>query len=180
MGSERVVAAVAEPDDEAQLLGRFAATLAAHDSATAGLEAWCRARGLADPPTVAARRLPAPHAAEPADLRALLGVAAETPLGYRHVALACGNRVLSLAHNWFVPALLSEAMNAALASTDLPFGKVAAPLGYAREALPPPPRDWGPPGTIQVGRALLRLPDGRPLALVIECYTAAVLAPPPA
>ncbi len=176
MGSERAVLTIA--DDAETLLARFAATLAAHASATAGLEAWCAQRGIGASAAIAARRLPAPHAAEPAGLRALLDVAAETPLGYRHVALACGETVLSLAHNWFVPALLSPEMNATLADTDLPFGKVAAPLGYTREPLAPPPVGWCPAGTVQVGRALLRLPDGRPLALVIECYTAAVLAVP--
>ena len=176
MESDQAVMTLPEQDEEAAALARFAATLAAHDSATAGLEAWCAARGIGDPPIVAARPIAGHNAAEPAELRALLDVGGDSPLGYRHVALTCGGRVLSLAHNWFNPGLLSEAMNAALAASDLPFGKIAAPLGYAREALPPPPRDWCPPGTVKVGRALLRLPDGRALALVIECYTAAVLA----
>lgn len=176
MGSERVVAAVSDP--EAALLARFAETLAAHHSATAGLEAWCRARGMGESPVVSAQRIAERDADEPTELRRLLGVAADAPLSYRHVALTCRGTALSLAHIWFVPALLTPAMNATLAATDLPFGKVAAPLGYAREPLPPPPRDWCPPGTVQVGRALLRLPDGRPLAVVIECYTAAVLDPP--
>ncbi|MGH6786089.1 MAG: hypothetical protein ACREBO_04605 [Novosphingobium sp.] len=177
MGSDRAVLTV-EDESEVALLARFAATLAAHHSATAALEEWCAKQGIGDRPVVTARQLPAPHADDPAELRALLEVSAEAPLGYRHVALCCGEAVLSRAHNWFNPALLTPEINEALASTDLPFGKVAAPLGYAREALPPPPRDWCPPGTVLVGRALLRLPDGRPLALVIECYTAAVLAVP--
>ena len=70
-------------------------------------------------------------------------------------------------------------MNRALADSDTPFGKVAAPLRFTREALTHSPDQSAacPPHIVSWHRALLRLPDGRPLALVVECYTAANLAP---
>lgn len=154
------------------LLTRFEATLAMQDSATAALGQWCAARGLADPATVTARTVSGQdRPPTPAD-RHLLG--ADT-LGYRHVRLSCGGRVLSQAHNWYVPARLTSEMNAALAMTDTPFGKVAAPLRFTRQRLSAT-RGRGvgcPAGTILTHRALLRLPDGAPLALVVECYTRA-------
>ncbi|MDE2621396.1 MAG: hypothetical protein KGL54_14645, partial [Sphingomonadales bacterium] len=96
----------------------------------------------------------------------------------RHVRLTCGPATLSLAHNWYVPERLSPAMNRTLATTHVPFGKVAAPLGYRRERLGTLARraPQCPPGTVLAHRAVLRLPDGRGLALLVECYTAANLA----
>jgi chorismate-pyruvate lyase len=106
-------------------------------------------------------------------LRETLGIPGDEPVRLRHVRLACGAKVLSEATNWYVPARLTPAMNAALDSGTVPFGKVAAPLGFRRErlearrgALPGCPRT-----TILSHRARLVLPDGQPLALVTECYT---------
>lgn len=97
-------------------------------------------------------------------------------IGYRHVALTCGDRVLSEAHNWYVRARLSQAMNHALDTSDIPFGRVAAPLHFRREAQGRQ-RGLCPTGAaITTHRALLRLADDAPLALVVECYTAANLA----
>lgn len=158
------------------LLDRFEATLAAQDSATAALGTWCAARNFAAPATVSAAVLPGGTHSAPIDLPALLQSQAAT--GYRHVRLSCGGRVLSEAHNWYVPARLTPAMNAMLAASDTPFGKVAAPLRFTRERLSSQ-RGAGtgcPADTILTHRALLRLPDGAPLALVTECYTPANLA----
>lgn len=162
---------------QARRLRRFEATLAAHDSATAALEEWCAANGLGQPPQVTATVVEAAPPPEPGDARRLLGVAADAPLAYRHVRLTCGPATLSLAHNWYVPERLSPAMNRTLATTHVPFGKVAAPLGYRRERLGTLPRNAPqcPPGTVLAHRAVLRLPDGRGLALLVECYTAANL-----
>lgn len=160
----------------------FEAALAANDSATAALRDWCAARGIADPAIITAERLndrPLPH--PPEDLRHLLGLdshgIAREDIGYRHVRLRCGRTVLSEAHNWFVRPRLTEAMNRQLDETDMPFGKVAAPLGFKREPLLTRAGCAGtcPAGTISTHRALLRLSDGRPLALVIEFYTPANL-----
>ncbi len=95
------------------------------------------------------------------------------PLGYRHVRLSCGGKVLSQAHNWYVPARLTPEINRQLETTDIPFGKAIAPLGFERERL------FGKRGTIEgcpkdtilIHQAMLRLSDGRPVSLVIECYT---------
>ena len=152
----------------------FEATLAAHDSATEALSTWCEARGIANPAQIVARPVTGTPAKPPKGLRALLGIGPKEPLGYRHVELTCGNRVLSAAHNWYVPARLTAQMNAALAETQIPFGRIAAPLGYRREpleVLTKPPRGC-PANTISAHRAQLQLPDGRPLAYVLECYTA--------
>lgn len=151
--------------------------LGSNPSATRALEDWCAARGLADKPVIIARRLAGAPLAEPEGLRARLGVAQDTALGYRHVALVCGERVLSQAHNWYVRERLTPAINAALDGGDTPFGKVVGPLGFARETIDS--RHGGepgcPPGVILSQVALLRLPDGRPLALVTECYTRAAI-----
>lgn len=151
--------------------------LAAHDSATAALEQWCEQQGLANPARVIAAQAPGQLVADPSDLRSLLGVSAEELLGSRHVRLTCGGRLLSQAQNWYVPARLTPEMNAVLASTTTPFGKVAAPLGFKRELIETR-RGTGPDclaDTVLFQRALLRLPDGRPLAHVLECYAASAL-----
>lgn len=164
--------AVARAHDPATIAA-FEATLAAHDSATEALRSWCEARGLASPAQIMAHPVTGAAARQPKGLRRLLGIGAHEALGYRHVELTCGTRVLSVAHNWYLPGRLTAEMNTALAETQLPFGRVAAPLAYRREPLEilaKPPRGC-PANTISAHRALLRLPDGRPLAYVLECYT---------
>jgi hypothetical protein len=159
-------------------LSEFEATLAAQDSATTALGQWCAERHMAQPPLVRAAPVPGDAAATPPDVRALLNVAPGEPLGYRHVRLTCGDAVLSEAHNWYVPARLTPSMNAILSATEKPFGKVIAPLRFTRERLASiRGRAAGcPAGTILSHRALLRLPDGSPVSLVLECYTQANLA----
>ena len=154
----------------------LAETLARHASATAALEEWCRHNRFADAPRIAAHRLPATGETV-AEARQHLRLSADAPLGIRHVELVCGTRVLSVAHNVYDPALLTRAMNAALAGSDIPFGKVVAPLGFTRETLDT--RRGGEPGcpagTVLSQVALLRLPGGRPLAFLTECYTRAAV-----
>lgn len=158
-------------------LSAFEATLATQDSATAALGQWCAARHLADPAAISAALVKGADALPPPDLDETLNLPSDQEAGYRHVRLSCGGKVLSEAHNWYAPARLTPAMNQTLASTDTPFGKVASPLAFRRERLgairgaaPGCPRD-----TVLSHRALLRLADGAPLALVVECYTPAVL-----
>ena len=158
-------------------LGQFEALLARHDSATLALEQWCESRGIASPATIRAEPGAGVVIAPPADLASLLGLADGEQPAYRRVLLSCGEVVLSHAHNWYVPARLTPDMNAELAASTVPFGKVAAPLGFRRERLdsqrgaaPGCPAD-----TVLSQRARLVLPDGRPLALLVECYTAAIL-----
>ncbi len=154
-------------------VARLEALLRQHDSATLALEDWCRSQGIADP-AVVAYPVAEPMVREPEDLRERLGVGPDEPVSLRRVRLACGELTLSQASNWFVPARLTAEMNAALASTTAPFGKVAAPLQFRRELIDSR-RGGGPPcppETSLFQRALLRLPDSRPLALVEECYVA--------
>lgn len=156
-------------------LKAFERTLAADPSATAALRTWCMTRQLSTPPAIRATPVKDGAQAPPAEATALLG---KVETGYRHVRLSCGDRVLSEAHNWYVPARLSPEMNAMLAKTDAPFGQVAAPLGFRRERLGSKrgAMPGCPPATILSHRALLRLRDGHPLAYVLECYTLENLA----
>ncbi|GGZ06203.1 hypothetical protein ACFSTD_06305 [Novosphingobium colocasiae] len=146
--------------------------LNSRDSATAALAQWCAARGIAAPPRIVAQPVVGDDAPLPSDARRLLSVPETASLGYRHVRLACGDVILSEAHNWFVPARLTDDMNAALATTNTPFGTVVAPLHFTRERLDTRRgREEGcPPGTVLAQRALLRRPDGQPISLVVECY----------
>ena len=163
---------------DAARLAALEAHLAAHDSATESLTQWCAAEHIADPAVITARPVRGGKTTPPGNLHGLLAADAAEPIGYRHVELACGKRALSFAHNWYVPSRLTPAMNRALAETDTPFGKVAGSLKFRREPLEtlftPPPEC--PKDTVSAHRALLRLPDGRPLAYVVECYTRANLA----
>jgi chorismate-pyruvate lyase len=154
-------------------VAQLEALLRQHDSATLALEDWCRSQAIADP-TVVAYPIAGAMVREPEDLRERLGVGPDEPVNLRRVRLACGELTLSQASNWFVPARLTADMNAALASTTTPFGKIAAPLQFRRELIDSR-RGGGPgcpPETSLFQRALLRLPDGPPLALVEECYVA--------
>ncbi|MFO1254590.1 MAG: hypothetical protein U1E37_02870 [Sphingomonadaceae bacterium] len=155
----------------------FEANLAAHASATAALQLWCDQRGIAPGSAITVEFVSGADALPPEEIRGTLGVGAGAPLGYRHVRLVCGTAVLSEAHNWYVPARLTPEMNRQLSESQVPFGRVAAALHFTREPLASTRRgDPGcPVGAISTHRALLRLPDGAPLALVVECYTEANL-----
>lgn len=161
----------------ATALADFEAHLAAHDSATEALQQWCRARRIGAGP-IRARVIGAQSNDPPAKMRRMLGLDGNDALGMRHVRLSCDDTVLSVAWNWYVPSRLTPEMNAALANSDVPFGKVASALRFRRETIDvnAGPVENCPPDTVSTHRALLRLPDGRPLAYLIECYTAANLA----
>jgi hypothetical protein len=170
-----LAAMIANP--AAPTLAEFEATLARHDSASLALEEWCGARGMAQPARLTAKTLGVTGDAPPAKVRERLALATADTLAMRHVQLSCGGTVLSVAWNWYAPARLTPAMNAALAQGDTPFGKVVAPLGFRRQPLSTVsgPADNCPADTISTHRAILVLPDGRPLAYLVECYTAANL-----
>ena len=163
-------------------LDRFEATLARHASATAALGEWCAGEGIAAAPDIRAVPVIGQDRAPGAEVLAALGTEPGERIGYRHVRLMCGGIVLSQAHNWYVPARLTEAMNRTLETSDTPFGKVAAPLGYVREERPARRGRSAscPEGTVLTRGAILRLPDGRPISVVVECYTSAILAARPA
>ena len=148
----------------------FEATLNAQESATMALTQWCGQHALAPEPRIAASLIKGEDALAAPDLPDTLGT--QEP-GYRHVRLSCGAHVLSEAHNWYNPALLNPEMNRLLATTDTPFGKAVGALNFHREKLATRrgPLPGCPATTILANRALLRLPDNRVLALVLECYT---------
>ncbi len=161
-------------------LDQFEQALAAQPSATAALGQWCAARRLAPDPQIRAAVISGRTNDPPGDLRSILDLSGDVRMGYRHVRLSCGGKVLSEAHNWYATERLTPEMNRTLDETDTPFGRVAAPLRFTRERLGGErgAASYCPRGTVLSHRALLRLPDGAPLAYVVECYTAQNLARP--
>lgn len=161
-------------------LARFRQTLAAQDSATAALAGWCAAQGLASPATITATPVLGGERIVPAEVPGLLALSSGQRPGYRHVRLSCGNTVLSEAHNWYARERLSAAMNRLLDETDTPFGKAVAALHFTRQRLDEARgAHFGcPRGTVLSHRARLVLPEGQPLAMVLECYTRANLTGP--
>ncbi|MEJ2458933.1 MAG: hypothetical protein P8Y58_12650 [Novosphingobium sp.] len=158
-------------------LEAFEAALRRHDSATLALEEWCATRGIADPARITARSISAASNDPPRSMRNRLQLSRGETFAMRNVRLACGQTVLSVAWNWYVPSRLTPEMNKALARSDTPFGKVVAPLRFRRQPLETMRgrAENCPEDTISTHRAMLILPDGRPLAYLIECYTAANL-----
>lgn len=169
--------------------------LLAAPSATGVLEKWCGAHGLAGQPRIRAVLDRSARAAPGAEQRERLGVSADEPVRYRKVALMCGDRVLSVAENWFVPARLTPAMLKALDETDQPFGAVVAPLGINRRNLGaeqlwhPLAADWiggaagkpaaaceAVPQELLRHRALVFDRTGKPIAEVSETYQRDLLA----
>lgn len=173
----------------APTLAQFEAVLRGHDSATLALEEWCALQGKGQPSAITARvlapatALPGGRAgdASPDDLPGKLALRDGETIALRNVSLSCGRAVLSVAWNWYVPARLTPAMNEALRSSDVPFGKVVAPLGFRRRpvSIVAGPARNCPADTISTHEAMLLLPDGQPLAYLVECYTAANLEPLP-
>jgi chorismate-pyruvate lyase len=162
------------------------AALLSHDSATAALQEWCAAHRLTPAPAIVAHVVSGVD--KPADtrIRALLGAGSGEPIRYRRVALACGERVLSEADNWYRPQRLTPQMNRELDETDTPFGAVVAPLDFHRRRLEAkvlyaPSRRSAGRGELRLPHALIRhravleTPDGAPFSLVVETYTDAVL-----
>ncbi len=179
------------------LLETLNADLLSHDSATLTLDRWCAAHELAAPARVVAERVAGAEKPLADDQRAVLAVTGDAPVRYRRVRLRCGDKVLSEADNWYVPARLTPEMNRLLDTTDIAFGRAVQALHFRRRALAaallwsPLPEGWehGAPlpasaATLEVPpvvlqhRAVLTLPDGTPFSEVIETYTAAVLAFP--
>ena len=177
------------------------ADLLSHDSATLTLDRWCADHRLADPGAkVVAERVRGQDKPATAEVRAALRIDAATPVAYRSVRLRCGSHVLSEADNWYVPGRLIPDMNKALETSDIAFGRAVQALHFSRHTLAatllwsPLPAGWemtGVPGLprgprplaiphhVLEHRAVLATPDGTPFSLVVEDYTAEVLAFPP-
>ena len=175
--------------------------LLSSSSATRTLERWCQSHALAEPAQIVARRIDGSETTANAAIRQDLQVSAEEPVKYRRVALRCGEHVLSIADNWYVPARLTPEMNRSLATTQAPFGKVVQPLSPHRETLAvkllwsPLPDGWerAPgrsavkftishnlelPAALFEHRALLYANTHQPIAEVHEVYQRDVLAFP--
>ena len=180
------------------LLQTLNAELLSHDSATLTLDRWCAAHRLATPAKITAERVRDIDKVATAEQRELLGVSATESVKYRRVRLRCGERVLSEADNWYVPARLTPEMNQALDSSDIAFGRAVQALQYQRRTLSatllwsPLPDGWEmsasarmessrtleiPPQVLQ-HKAVLTMPDGTPFSHVIETYTSEVLGFP--
>lgn len=180
------------------LLQTLNADLLSNDSATLTLDRWCEAHKMATPAKVVAERVHGDDKAPSEEARQLLGVGPDDPVRYRHVRLHCGDHVLSEADNWYVPARLTTEMNQALDTTDTAFGRAVQALHFHRRTLSarllwePLPTGWemsgglpkGPEGPLPIPaqtiqhRAVLSLPDGTPISLVVETYTGEVLSFP--
>ncbi len=177
------------------LLQTLNAALLSNASATLTLERWCADHALADPARLVAHRDATATKDLPADGRALLAIGADEPVRYRRVRLACGDRVLSEADNWYVPSRLTDAMNRALDTPDTPFGKAVRDLRFRRQTLSsellwtPLAAGWEMRATATSAaggslpmpdhllrhRAVLFAADQRPFSLVVETYTSDVL-----
>jgi hypothetical protein len=171
------------------------ADLLANDSATAVLQAICDRRNAAGARIRARKVAVADDLRLAAAARRQLGAPAGEPIHHRRVELVCGEAVFSRADNWYLPGRLTRRMNTTLATTERPFGVVAAPLGFHRRTLStqllfePLSPDWqarpadgfdapvAAPAAVLQHRAVLATPDGRPFSLVVETYTDQVLTP---
>lgn len=142
-------------------------------SATLTLEQWCREHQLAKPPVIRAHALPSAFKTPEASVLSQLAVETSEPLAYRKVELRCGERVLSIAENWYVPARLSVEMNHVLATSETPFGKAIAPLKPYRKTTNSIML-WSGSGIIPPAlfehQATVYDADHRPLAVVRETY----------
>jgi len=162
------------------LLQTLNATLLSNPSATVTLQN-SRIRALRDQRT----RKPAD-----ATVREQLKIAADEPVGYRRVQLACGDHVFSEADNWYVQSRLTPEMNRLLDTSDTPFGLAVKALNFSRRTLSstllwaPLPAGWemqmptltsseqplAIPERVLQHSALLSRGDGVPFSLVVETY----------
>ena len=160
-------------------------------SATLTLERWCREHALAEQPVILAHRTEAAGDVPSAQPRQDLQVSARESVRYRRVELTCGEHVLSVAENWYVPDRLTAQMNPLLETTQTPFGKVVQPLGPHRETIAvqllwapldahadaPSDRLQLPPALFE-HRAILYTRQHQPIAEVHEVYQRDLLAFP--
>ncbi|MGZ9718630.1 hypothetical protein [Rhizobium miluonense] len=172
------------------------ADLLSNASATLTLDRWCAAHKLAPAGSkIVAQRVRGQDKPADAHIRQLLAVKPDEPIAYRRVRLACGDRILSEADNWYVPAKLTTEMNETLNTSDIAFGRAVQALNFTRTNLSakllwsPLPEGWEmgaglpaaatgsltlPPFLLE-HHAVLKLPDGTPFSALIENYTRSVL-----
>lgn len=178
------------------LLQTLNGEILASSSATRELEEWCAEHRMAGVPKIVATKVPGLRKEPSAEQLQRLGVSDAGAVQYRRVELRCGTYVLSEADNWYVPERLTPEMNALLATTDTPFGRVVAPLAPYRRTIAvtmlwtPLPRGWEQhrprfprrrrllaiPNEVFQHRALLYTADHLPFSEVVETYQADLLA----
>ncbi|WP_349960846.1 hypothetical protein [Rhizobium sp. ZPR3] len=178
------------------ILQTLNADLLSNASATLTLDRWCAAHKLApEGSKIIAQRVRGQDKPADASIRKLLAVGSDEPVAYRRVRLACGDRILSEADNWYVPAKLTAEMNKSLDTSDIAFGRAVQALNFTRTNLSakllwsPLPQGWDtgadlpPSGNASLAlpsfllehHAVLKLPDGTPFSALIESYTSRVL-----
>jgi len=178
------------------LLQTLNADLLSHDSATETLRRWCEDHRLGPATAITAERVHGPDKSADAAVLAALNAAPGEVVRYRHVRLACGERVLSEADNWYLPAKLTPEMNRELDESDTPFGVVVKGLNFHRHTLSavllakPLAEGWDVagvapatgeaagyaiPGQVIQHRAVLTNAAGEPFSVVVETYTDKVL-----
>ena len=111
------------------------ADLLGHASATLTLDRWCARHRLATEARIVADRVRGEDKQPSAEIRAQLRAGDAEPIAYRRVRLRCGERVLSEADNWYVPARLTAEMNHTLETSNAAFGRVVQPLDFRRHTL---------------------------------------------
>ncbi|GJE49666.1 hypothetical protein GOFOIKOB_2703 [Methylobacterium tardum] len=171
--------ALAPTDDSQALIAALRSRILAAHSATLALEGWCADYKLAGDPHLVAERVPGADKPLTAAQRARLAIGPDEPVRYRRVRLACGDRVLSEADNWYVPARLTPEMNATLDGTRTPFGRVVRPLAPVRHTVevraPVPHANPGLDDPLFEVDAVLSTGAGQPFCEVVETYLGGAL-----
>ncbi len=178
------------------LLQTLNAELLSHPSATYTLERWCETHHLAKEAKLTAHKVAGTDEPLPPALRGMLAINDAEPVRYRRVQLFCGEKFLSEADNWYVPARLTPEINRLLDESDIPFGRVVQQIDFHREILSATLL-WSPlasawemaPAPMIASGSMLQIPDyvlehrailytrtHVPFSAVVETYTSEVLA----
>jgi len=166
--------AQAPPADVASQIQTLSAELQSSRSATTTLERWCGERHFAEPPTVVADVVKGAASVPTDEQLHRLDVTDRSEIAYRKVQLRCGDRVLSEADNWYVPARLTPEMNRLLETTETPFGRVVAPLEPYRRTFDVKTL-W--PGALFEHDAIVYTREQKPFSEVHEIYQRPLLKP---
>ncbi|HKH81862.1 MAG TPA: hypothetical protein VKA03_09715 [Methylovirgula sp.] len=175
------------------LMETLNASLLASNSATDTLQDWCAGHHMAADATIHAHLLRDVQKPISAADRQRLEIGAHEPVIYRRVELACGDHILSRADNWYVPARLTPAIDRALETSDIPFGRAVKslrprrqtfavlilwrPLAEGWEMAPPadhPDSKLVVPPVLFEHRAVVYA-YGKPISEVDESYTSDIL-----
>jgi hypothetical protein len=163
-----------QTSDTAALVWALNTRLIAGATATDTLLAWCDEHGLsAGPITVEIRQCFAP-AVVPDEVLPALELDPGDTIHYRQVRLMRGALPLAAAENWFVPQRLTANMNEALTGTNVPFGRVIAPLQPSRRTLAVHPQPHAE--IILHHSAVILSKPGTALAFVKESYFSDLVA----